>query len=269
MEEFLNKGNDTGFTLSDMMLCTAMTDLHAAHRPAVLLSLTALCLALCLGAAPSLAQTQTGDDTEEDSRENPYGTGAGFYILLTNNGFGMGAYYRRELSARVSFLAETSLGAGKDERELKFLSRYGSGFILNKRNYFLMLPVQLGIQRRLFSENIEDNFRPYLHVSGGPAFGWEYPYFDDENGNDRFDENIDRRLDLFSAFPRGQLHFGLSGMVAFGAYFGFSQKVTQGVRLGYAINYFFDGIQLLEPDIKDAQHLFHSPIISITFGKLF
>ena len=28
-------------------------------------------------------------------------------------------------------------------------------------------------------------------------------------------------------------------------------------------------IQLLEPDIKEAQRVFHSPIISITFGKLF
>ena len=65
------------------------------------------------------------------------------------------------------------------------------------------------------------------------------------------------------------MRFGLSGMVAFGAYFCFSEKVTQGVRFGYALNYFFQGIQLLEPDIKEAQRLFHSPIISITFGKLF
>ena len=247
-----------------------MTDVPAAHRSLpFVLSLTALCLALCLGTAPALAQNQTGDETEQDTRENPYGTGAGLHILLTNNGFGLGTYYRRELSARLSFLAEASLGAGKDDRELKFLSRFGSGFIPNKRNYFLMLPIHLGVQRRLFSENIEDNFRPYLHLSGGPVFGWEYPYFDDENANERFDDDIDRRLDLFSAFPQGELRFGLSGVIAFGAYFGFSRKSTQGVRFGYAFNYFFEGIQLLEPDIKDAQHLFHSPIISITFGKLF
>ena len=244
-----------------------MTDRPAPPRP--LLPLLLWLTALCLGAAPAMAQGQTGDDTEEKPRENPYGTGAGFHILLTNNGFGLGAYYQRELSARLSFLAEASLGAGKDDRELKFLSRFGSGFIPNKRNYFMMMPIHLGIQRRLFSENIEDNFRPYLHVSGGPVFGWEYPYFDDINHNERFDDNIDRRLDLFTSFPRGHLRFGLGGMVAFGAYFGFSQKVTQGVRFGYAFNYFFEGVQLLEPDIKDPQHLFHSPIISITFGKLF
>ena len=248
-----------------------MTHHHVVRWAALrfLLSLTALCLTLCLGAGPSVVQAQGGDEIEEDPRENPYGTGAGFEIMLTNSGFGLGAYYRRELSARVSFLVEANLGAGKDERELQILSRFGSGFIPNKRNYFLMLPIHLGVQRRLFSENIEDNFRPYLHFSAGPSLGWEYPYFDDQNGNERFDDAIDRRLDLFSAFPRGHLRFGLSGMVAFGAYFGFSEKVTQGVRFGYALNYFFNGIQLLEPDIKEAQRLFHSPIISITFGKLF
>lgn len=248
-----------------------MTHLLAARRPALpfLLSLTTLCLALCLGTVPASAQTRAGDDAEEEPRKNPYGTGAGLEIMLTNNGFGLGGYYRRELSARVSFLVESSLGAGKDDRELKFLSRFGSGFIPNKRNYFLMLPIHLGVQRRLFSENIEDNFRPYLHLSAGPNFGWEYPYFDDENGNERFDDDIDHRLDIFSAFPRGRLRFGLSGMVALGAYFGFSQKVTQGIRLGYALNYFFEGIQLLEPDIKEAQHLFQSPVISLTFGKVF
>ena len=248
-----------------------MTHRSAPHRPAwlLLLSLTGVSLgALSLDTTPASAQDQTGDAVQKDDRANPYGTGAGGAILLTNNGFGLGGYFRRELGASTSFLVEANLGAGKDDRELKFY-QFGSGIVPNKRNYFLMAPIHLGAQHRLFSEHIEDNFRPYLHVSGGPTFGWEYPYFDDKNDNEIFDDAIDRRYDIFSAFPRGRLRFGLGGTVALGAFFGTSRKVTQGVRFGYVFNYFFDGVQLLEPDVKAAQSVFHSPVISIVFGKLF
>lgn len=202
--------------------------------------------------------------------DTPYATGAGLAVLLTNNGFGLGGYYSHELSASTSLLLDVSLGAGKDEQELKFFSRFGDGFIPSKHSYLLLMPVQIGLQHRLFRENIEDNFRPYLHVTGGPTVGWEYPYFRDRNGNNQFDEELgERRYDIFSGFPKGDFRLGVGGTVALGAYFGLSRKVTQGVRFGYTFTYFTDGIQLLEPDVKDAQHLFGSPIISITFGKLF
>lgn len=247
-----------------------MTDRSAPRRPSwLLLSLTAASVGLLsLSAVPASAQDQTGDAVRENTRANPYGTGAGGAILLTNNGFGLGGYFRREINAATSFLVEANLGSGKDDRELKFY-QFGSGIVPNKRNYFLMAPIHLGAQHRLFSEHIEDNFRPYLHVALGPTFGWEYPYFDDRNGNEIFDDAIDRRYDIFSAFPRGRLRFGLGGTVALGAFFGTSRKVTQGVRFGYVFNYFFEGIQLLEPDVKPAQTLFHSPVISIVFGKVF
>lgn len=218
---------------------------------------------LLLTAAPVASQ-----DLSEEENDSSYGSGVGLEVLLTNNGFGLGAYYSRELGASTSFFLEASLGAGKDERELKFFSRFGDGLIPNKRNYLLMLPIQFGIQQRLFREQIEDNFRPYLQLTGGPTIGWEYPYFRDVNGNDRLDDFEDR-YDVFTAFPKGAARFGMSGTVALGAYFGFSRRVTQGVRFGYAFTYFLDGIALLEPDVKEPQHLFRTPVISLTFGKLF
>jgi len=236
-----------------------------AARHLVLFSL--LCFALGLGAPLALAQENS--DAEEMADDNPYGSGMGFEVLLTNNGFGLGGYYNREVAATTSITLDFSLGAGKDDRELKFFSRFGSGFVPNKRNYLLILPVQLGVQQRLFATSIEDNFRPYLHVSAGPTLGWVYPYFQDINGDERYDEDIERRYDVFTAFPKGEMRFGLGGTIALGAYFGWSRRLTQGVRFGYTLNYFFQEIALLEPDVKAPQHLFNTPVISITFGKLF
>ncbi len=237
----------------------------------VALRLLLVCAVLGL-VRPAAAQDETAAGepaTEEAPDDNPYGSGMGFEVLLTNNGFGLGGYYAREVGPTTSLLFELSLGSGKDDRELKFFSRFGSGFIPNKRNYLLMLPAHLGVQQRLFADAIEDNFRPYVHLSAGPTLGWVYPYFDDVNGDDRYDDDIERRYDVFTAFPKGDLRFGFGGTIALGAYFGWSRRLTQGIRFGYTLHYFFDEIALLEPDVKAPQHLFRTPVISITFGKLF
>ncbi|HMB93515.1 MAG TPA: hypothetical protein VKP65_21865 [Rhodothermales bacterium] len=224
-------------------------------------------LGLLLGALPVYAQD--APPTAEEDEEKTYGTGIGLEVLLTNSGFALGGYYQREVGEVTSLVIEANLGAGKNEREYKYYSRFGNGFVPNKRNYLLLLPIHLGAQQRLFAEVIEDNFRPYVHFTAGPTLGWVYPYFNDRDGNERYDEDIDRRYDIFSAFPKGKARLGVGGMIAVGANFGLSRKVTQGIRFGYAFHYFFDGIQLLEPDITEAQQRFGTPVISITFGRLY
>ena len=229
---------------------------------------SALLLALAV-ALPAQAQSASDD---ADVRRNPYGTGAGGALLLTNSGFGLGGYYNRAWGPRTSFRAELSLGAGKDEREIKFFG-YGRSQIPSKANYLLMLPLQLGVQRRLFRETIEDNFRPYLQLTAGPTLGWVYPYFDDRNGNGLLDdagEDPERTYDSFTALPKGHARFGMSGMLAIGAHFGLSRRVTQGLRIGYAFTYFSEPVQLLEADVPGSAHrYFGTPTISLTFGRLY
>lgn len=206
------------------------------------------------------------NDDGADAHRHPYGSGIGFQILLTNSGFGLGGYYHRALGEATSFMSEISLGAGKDERELKFF-RFGSSYIPNKANYLLMMPMQAGIIHRLFRNAIEENFRPYVQVTAGPTLGWEYPYFDDANGNGEFDSNEDS-YDAIGALPKGELRLGLGGTVAVGAHFGLSRRMTQGVRIGYAFTHFLQGIQLLEPQVQEAQNFFGTPTITLTFGKV-
>lgn len=237
------------------------------------------CAALLAACAAPSAHAQEADTTA--ARANPYGSGLGFEILLTNNGFGLGAYALRAVSPSTSLYLELSLGSGKDEREFKFQSYWGRSIIQNKANYLLMVPVQAGIVRRLFEDHIEENFRPYVQASGGPTFGWEYPYFRDCNGDGVYDPeqvcrvggddpSFERTYDVFAAFPRGHLQMGVGGTLALGAHFGLSRRVTQGIRLGYTFTYFFDEIELLEPGIQGgAQRYFGSPSISITFGRLY
>ncbi len=247
-----------------------------------------LALFVCLFATLPV-QAQEAYGVQPDSMDAPadtldvprYGTGAGVSILLTNSGFGLGGYAYKGVGPRTSLVAEFSLGGVRDERETKFFG-YGGPSIQNKAHYLMVVPVRLGLFHRLFRDTIEDNFRPYVHFSGGPTLGWVSPYFGDCNNNGRFDREADcdgdgtlapgegeREYDVFSAFPRGHARLGVGGQVALGAYFGYSTRATQGVQIAYRFDYFPDPIALLEERIKPAQRYFGTPVVSFTFGRLF
>ncbi len=226
---------------------------------------TALVISFLVALPVQAQDVETPGD--QDETRNPYGSGLGFQILLTNSGFGLGGYYFRSINTSTSFMTDISIGAGKDERELKFF-QFGSSIIPNKANYLLMMPIQAGLIHRLFRNAIEENFRPYVQVTAGPTLGWEYPYFNDENGDGQFDPREEDSYDSIGALPKGEIRMGIGGTIALGAHFGLSRKVTQGVRIGYSFTHFLNGIQLLEPQVQEAQKFFGTPTITLTFGKL-
>lgn len=226
-----------------------------------------LFLALLLFPISTPAIAQSGESPEERIK-NPYGSGLGLEVVVTNSGFGLGGYYALALDSQNSLFAELNIGSEKSEREVKFFG-FGQSFIPDKANYFVRVPIQLGIQRRLWHDYIEDNFRPFLQVTAGPTLGWVYPYFDDDNQNGTYDED-ERRYDGLGSIFKGDFRFGLGGTIGIGANFGENSRLTQGVRIAYSFNYFFETVQLLEIDDQfSPSKFFGTPAISITFGRLF
>lgn len=203
----------------------------------------------------------------DPAKQNVYGSGFGLNIALTNSGFGLGGYMMRSVSPTSSFLADFIITTVKDEREQRFFNFFGESIIPNKENYLHVLPFQIGIQKRLFKNSIEDNFRPYLHVAGGPTLGWISPYYEDDNGNGRRDIDEDIH-DIISAFPKGHAEYGMGGTIAIGAHFGISKRVTQGIRFGYSFQWFPNGVQLLEPFESPSEEFFGTPTLTLSFGRL-
>ena len=241
-------------------------------------SMTSMLFILLFAGRLSVPVLGQSDNTPSDSTasnqvgsaflSNPYGSGIGFAVVVTNSGFGLGGYYSKALDRQNSILAELNIGTEKSEREVKFLG-FGQSFIPDKANYFVRMPIQVGIQRRLWNEYIEDNFRPFLQITTGPTLGWIYPYFDDDNANGTFDSG-ERRYDGFGSFFKGDFRLGFGGTIGIGANFGENSRLTQGVRIAYSFNYFFETVQLLELDDQfSPANFFGTPSISITFGKLF
>jgi len=212
-----------------------------------------------------MAQDRPASDYDEPVDPK---SGLGGQILLTNSGFGLGGYLSRVVGRDWTFVFELALGSTKDEREVAFFDRFGRRDLPDKANYLLTIPVQLGLERRLFRSKIEDNFRPFVHFSAGPTVGWKYPYFNDDNGNGTLDEG-EKTYDVISSLPKGSVELGFGGTVALGAYFGGTRGVTQSVRIGYTFTHYLHEIELLERSIRRPAHFFGSPTILVSFGKLY
>ena len=219
------------------------------------------CLLVALLAAPLAAQPADG----------PYadGPGAGLALVLTNDGFGLGAFARGPLARDRSWTAGLSGRPGKDEREQQFfVGLFGETVVPFKRHYFLIVPLEAGVEQRLFSQQIRSTFRPFVHLSAGPALGYQWPYFDDRDGDGI---NTDEpTLGAFEQIGRGEFRFGASGSLSFGAYIDTSAGSALGFRFGYAAAYFFEEVELLEADprVDDPdRQFFGTPVLGLQFVR--
>lgn len=224
--------------------------------------------------SPEIAFSQATDtesavsDPPREEKVGPANRGLGGQVLLLNSGLGLGFYVTRMVSPDVTLLAEISLSSIKDDREVAFFDRLGQKDVPNKANYVFQIPVQFGVERRLFRASIEDNFRPFFHVVTGPSFVWRSPYFDDVNNNGELDTD-ERIFSSFQSLSKGSLEMGWSGTISLGAHFGKLYGGSQSLRVGYTFTYFFNEIPLLEPSVRAPARWVGSPTIRLSFGKLY
>jgi hypothetical protein len=144
----------------------------------------------------------------------------GIDLLVSNSGFGLGGFYRRQYSDDLYGFATLSISEAKDDREVEVYDYFrGEFFTPGKVNRFILVPLFIGVQKRLFREEVADNFRPYVTAALGPTLVYSAPY--------------DR--EFFNSLGHGQAHYTLGGYVGFGAFFG----VESGNLVGVSFRYYF------------------------------
>jgi len=142
----------------------------------------------------------------------------GLDLLVSNSGFGLGAFYRRQYTDDLYGFGAFSISEVKDDREVEQYDLFtGETFVPGKVNRFLLLPLIFGVQNRLFREDISDNFRPYVTAALGPTLVYSAPY--------------DR--EFFNSLGHGQAHYTVGGYVGFGAFFGLDPSNLIGVSFRY------------------------------------
>jgi len=157
----------------------------------------------------------------------------GMDIMFSEGGFGLGTFYRREISDKFTLFADISLSEAKDEKEIEYIDPYdpyGTPFTPGKKNRVFLLPLNFGAQYRIFKDVIYDNLRPYINLGVGPSMVFTTPYSEE----------------YFKAFGKAQAKYAIGGYVGFGANFGLDKSSLVGINLRYYIVHFFDdGVESL------------------------
>lgn len=197
-------------------------------------------------------------------------------VILSNFGFGIGMQRERSLSPFTSLYYGVQVTGLRDASEQTFQDIFGQQFIPNKYNRILAFPIVLGIKKRFFAEPLSDNFRFHAHAMAGPAFAFIYPYFNDLNGDGVLDAQREQVFDVLQGWNQGYIENGVVSEFGISIDFGDDMKAISSAYLGVYMYYYFDGIQVMEPNSYDRgvlvpdisrQYLFVSPIIRFAFGQ--
>ena len=144
-----------------------------------------------------------------------------FFLSLAETGIGAG-YRIRYTSDEVNYKCFTiQLNEAKDPNEIMYYDMWGYPHKI--RDYItILMPITVGLQKRLGVESIEDNLRPFINADIGPILGWGIPTGQGFSGN----------------ISRSKVNVTIGGMIGIG--FEYVQKDAPIVILsaGYRVSYF-------------------------------
>lgn len=217
----------------------------------------------------SLIFTPSNPNLIQKTTYEPFRNAIGVDIMLSNNGFGAGAFLRHEFSDALSGFAQIAISDVKDEEEVEYFNQYtGQSYTPGKINRLLLLPVTIGVQYRLFKDDIVDNFRPYVTAGLGPSAIMVAPYSNPIKISDPVMGNFTyyEQIDFFKSLKKAQMKYALGGYIGAGAYFGLDKGTLTGVSLRYYYIPYRPGVESME-GVRIKR--FGGFYITLNFGSLY
>ncbi len=142
----------------------------------------------------------------------------GMDIMFGDAGFGLGTFFRREITTKWTAFADLSFSETKDDREFEYYDYYSGKFVTaSKKNRIFQVPINFGLQYRLFENTVSDNLRPFLCAGVGPTILVTTPY----------------ELEFFNSFGKAQAKYAVGGYVGLGANFGLDKSSLVGITFRY------------------------------------
>ncbi len=212
-----------------------------------------------LGQTPSAASAKDSamvfGDIEKTSASQPSSnkltSSWGIDLLISTNGFGAGTFYRHEYSDDFSGYIDFSISESKDDNEVEYIDYYGNTYTPGKLNRFLVLPLFVGIEKRMFQDDITDNFRPFIDGAVGPTMIYIFPYNED----------------YFSALGKGHPKYTMGGYLGVGAYFGSERSNILGMNIRYYFVPYPGGLEsMVQGSTILTKNQFGGLVISLSFG---
>ncbi len=172
-------------------------------------------------------------------------------LLFGDGGFGIGTFLRKSFSPKVSGFIDISFSESKNAREFEYFDYYGRSIVVGKENRVFFIPLNFGIQHRIFEKELTDNLRPYFSAGIGPTLGISTPF----------------REEFFSSFQHAQFHIAVGGYIGFGADFGLSKKSLLGLNMRYYYSKFIsEGVEHMTDQVKNDIGAFY---ITLNIGIMY
>lgn len=146
-------------------------------------------------------------------------------IMFGEGGFGLGTFYRKNFSRNVAGFVDLSFSEAKDDREIEYVDYYGNTWVFNKQNRVFLMPLNFGLQYRLFSDILTENFRPYVTFGVGPTFVITTPY----------------EREFFNSIGYAKVNYAAGGYFGLGANIGSSKSNVVGLNVRYYYSHLFNG----------------------------
>lgn len=150
-------------------------------------------------------------------------------LSFSDNGFGLGATKYFTLSKDLSLQTGIFFSGAKDDREFDQTDIFGNSVTPFKVNRLFMFPVMnIGVQYRLFRDDVTDNMRPFVNFGVAPAVIMYTPY------NESF----------FTSFKYAKAKYTVGGYVGFGLDYITNRSSGLSFNLRYYyLRLFGEGIQ--------------------------
>jgi hypothetical protein len=176
----------------------------------------------------------------------------GINLLISTNGYGLGGFYRHEFSDEYAGIIDLSISETEDDQAESFYDPYtGLETTPGEVNRFLLFPLYAGVEKRLFKDDIVDNFRPYIMGAVGPTMIYSFP----------------SNEDFFTALGQGHSNYTFGGFIGGGAYFGSQRSNVMGVNFRYYFIPYPPGIESFDSGTQITNKTqFGGFYISFTFG---
>lgn len=152
-------------------------------------------------------------------------------FFISESGFGGGFFYGYYINPNTTIFTNIYIGGAREGDEFNQWVSTPDGpewRVPNKINRLFSIPFMFGLQKFLFSDDLEDSFKPYLIGGVGPTLIIAAPYTENRE--------VDGRLtNWFTAFGEADYYLKPGGYLGVGAYFG---KIL-GSLLGAKISYYY------------------------------
>jgi hypothetical protein len=111
----------------------------------------------------------------QEERPILYDHESGVNLGMSLIGGGIGIGYRKYINRIYSFSGTLSLVWVRDPKEFSYIDYYGYARKINGNNTVILVPLQFDFRRRLFTEDIDESFQPFVNLGAGIVPGMNFP----------------------------------------------------------------------------------------------